>query len=204
MLRRLPVPDLYIDIFQKVKSLGYNMVSFYVDWALLEGKPGVYREEGVFDLQPFYDAAQEAGVYLLARPGPYINAEVSGGGFPGWLQRINGTLRTRAPDYLNATDKYVFHFWSIEFVLRHAQLHEKHRRKPMEDQSFSSSPRTSTHRQRKPLHLSPIRCTWSISMVNFEVQVSSYLSLATMLRRRAIMLPEHQQLLISMGMTDTR
>jgi hypothetical protein len=129
MLRRLPVPDLYIDIFQKVKSLGYNMVSFYVDWALLEGKPGVYREEGVFDLQPFYDAAQEAGVYLLARPGPYINAEVSGGGFPGWLQRINGTLRTRAPDYLNATDKYVFHFWSIEFVLRHAQLHEKHRRK---------------------------------------------------------------------------
>jgi beta-galactosidase GanA len=109
MLRRLPVPDLYIDIFQKVKSLGYNMVSFYVDWALLEGKPGVYREEGVFDLQPFYDAAQAAGIYLLARPGPYINAEVSGGGFPGWLQRVNGTLRTRAQDYLNATDKYLLH-----------------------------------------------------------------------------------------------
>jgi hypothetical protein len=109
MLRRLPVLDLYIDIFQKVKSLGYNMVSFYVDWALLEGKPGVYREEGVFDLQPFYDAAQAAGIYLLARPGPYINAEVSGGGFPGWLQRVNGTLRTRAQDYLNATDKYLLH-----------------------------------------------------------------------------------------------
>jgi beta-galactosidase GanA len=49
----------------------------------------------------------EAGIYLLARPGPYINAEVSGGGFPGWLQRINGTLRTRAEDYLHATDLYV-------------------------------------------------------------------------------------------------
>jgi beta-galactosidase GanA len=103
----LPVADLYIDIFQKVKSLGYNMVSFYVDWALLEGKPGTYRAEGVFDLQPFYDAAQEAGIYLLARPGPYINAEVSGGGFPGWLQRVNGTLRTSAEDYLNSTNKYV-------------------------------------------------------------------------------------------------
>ena len=104
---RLPVPDLYLDIFQKIKALGFNGVSFYVDWALLEGKPGEYRAEGVFDLQPFFDAASEAGIYLLARPGPYINAEVSGGGFPGWIQRINGTLRTRAPDFLNATDKYV-------------------------------------------------------------------------------------------------
>ncbi|KAI8936509.1 hypothetical protein NX059_006914 [Plenodomus lindquistii] len=104
---RLPVPDLYIDIFQKIKALGYNGVSFYVDWALLEGKPGEYRADGVFDLQPFFDAAQEAGIYLLARPGPYINAEVSGGGFPGWIQRINGTLRTSAPDFLAATDNYM-------------------------------------------------------------------------------------------------
>jgi hypothetical protein len=37
----------------------------------------------------------------------YINAESSGGGFPGWLQRIKGQLRTRAPDYLAATDNYM-------------------------------------------------------------------------------------------------
>ncbi|KAJ4367445.1 hypothetical protein N0V83_007028 [Neocucurbitaria cava] len=104
---RLPVPDLYLDVFQKIKALGYNGVSFYVDWALLEGKPGEYRADGVFDLQPFFDAASEAGIYLLARPGPYINAEVSGGGFPGWIQRVNGTLRTRAPDFLAATDNYM-------------------------------------------------------------------------------------------------
>jgi hypothetical protein len=104
---RLPVPSLYLDLFQKIKALGYNGVSFYVDWALLEGKPGEYREEGVFDLQPFFDAAKEAGIYLLARPGPYINAESSGGGFPGWIQRVNGTLRTRAPDFLAATDNYM-------------------------------------------------------------------------------------------------
>lgn len=98
---------MYLDLFQKIKALGYNGVSFYVDWALLEGKPGEYREEGVFDLQPFFDAAKEAGIYLLARPGPYINAESSGGGFPGWIQRVNGTLRTRAPDFLAATDNYM-------------------------------------------------------------------------------------------------
>jgi beta-galactosidase GanA len=105
----LPVASLYIDIFEKVKPLGFNCVSFYVDWALLEGNPGHYSAEGMFDLQPFLEAAnaaKEAGIYLLARPGPYINAEVSGGGFPGWLQRVNGTLRTSNAAYLESTDKY--------------------------------------------------------------------------------------------------
>ncbi|THX48122.1 putative beta-galactosidase, partial [Aureobasidium pullulans] len=40
------------------------------------------------------------------RPGPYINAEVSGGGFPGWLARNPGIPRTRDPRFLNATDNY--------------------------------------------------------------------------------------------------
>ncbi|KAI8625659.1 glycoside hydrolase family 35 protein [Xylariaceae sp. FL1651] len=104
---RLPVPSLWIDVFQKVKALGFNCVSFYVDWALLEGKPGNFTAEGVFDLKPFFEAAQSAGIYLLARPGPYINAEVSGGGFPGWLSRNRGALRTSSPDFLSATDNYV-------------------------------------------------------------------------------------------------
>ncbi|KAI1622657.1 beta-galactosidase A [Exophiala viscosa] len=106
---RLPVPSLWFDIFQKVKALGFNCVSFYVDWALVEGKPGNYSAEGVFALEPFFDAASEAGIYLLARPGPYINAEASGGGFPGWLQRIKGRLRTTDTDYLNATQNYASH-----------------------------------------------------------------------------------------------
>jgi beta-galactosidase GanA len=106
---RLPVPDLWLDVFQKIKALGLNCVSFYIDWALLEGQPGVYTAEGIFALEPFFDAAKQAGIYLLARPGPYINAEVSGGGFPGWLQRIKGQLRTRAPDFLAATDNYMAH-----------------------------------------------------------------------------------------------
>lgn len=70
---RLPVPSLWLDIFQKIKALGLNTVSFYLDWALLEGEPGVFRGEGIFDYSTFFEAAQEAGVYLIARPGPYIS-----------------------------------------------------------------------------------------------------------------------------------
>ena len=84
---RLPVPGLWLDVFQKIRAMGYTGVSFYVDWALLEGKPGEFLADGVFALEPFFEAAQTAGIYLLARPGPYVNAEVSGGGFPGWVSR---------------------------------------------------------------------------------------------------------------------
>lgn len=63
---RLPVPSLWLDVLQKIRSLGFTGVSFYVDWALLEGKPGDYSATGVFALEPFFDAAEKAGIYLLA------------------------------------------------------------------------------------------------------------------------------------------
>lgn len=66
MTPRLPVPSLWLDVFQKIKALGYNAVSFYADWALLEGKQGDFTAEGVFAWEPFFEAAQEAGVYLIA------------------------------------------------------------------------------------------------------------------------------------------
>lgn len=62
----LPVPSLWLDVLQKIKALGYNGVSFYTDWALLEGQEGTFSAEGVFSLDPFFDAASEAGIYLLA------------------------------------------------------------------------------------------------------------------------------------------
>ncbi|KAI2637638.1 glycoside hydrolase family 35 protein [Hypomontagnella submonticulosa] len=110
---RLPVPSLWFDVFQKIKAMGFNCVSFYTNWALLEGKPGNFSADGVFAYDQFFEAATKAGVHLIARPGPYINAEVSFGGFPGWLQRIQGHLRTPSEDYLAATDNYVSQIGAI-------------------------------------------------------------------------------------------
>jgi len=70
---RLPVPSLWMDVFEKVKALGLNTVSFYADWALLEGTPGEFRSDGIFNYTAFFAAAKEAGIYLIARPGPYIS-----------------------------------------------------------------------------------------------------------------------------------
>ncbi|KAF4554041.1 putative glycosyl hydrolases family 35 protein 3 [Elsinoe fawcettii] len=110
---RLPVPGLWLDLFQKIKALGYNGVSFYVDWALLEGAPGDFSAEGVFAWEPFFEAAVESGIYLLARPGPYINAEVSGGGFPGWLSRVPAYLRTNETAFVDASRNYISNIGKI-------------------------------------------------------------------------------------------
>jgi beta-galactosidase GanA len=71
----------------------------------LEGKQGSFTAEGVFALEQFFDAASEAGIYLVARPGPYIDAEAYGGGFPGWLGRTKELERT--PDYITYTQNYI-------------------------------------------------------------------------------------------------
>lgn len=72
---RLPVPSLWLDVFQKIKALGLNTVSFYLHWGSLEGKSGDFNAEGALAIEPFLQAAQEAGLYLVARPGPYISKQ---------------------------------------------------------------------------------------------------------------------------------
>lgn len=63
---RLPVPSLWLDILQKIKAMGFNCVSFYVNWGHLEAKPGDFQAEGIFSLEPLFEAAMSAGVYLFA------------------------------------------------------------------------------------------------------------------------------------------
>ena len=84
---RLPSPSLWRDVLQKMRAHGYNAVSVYVAWNYHSPGPGRYDFTGVRDLDLFLRTAAETGLYVILRPGPYINAEVDGGGFPGWLDR---------------------------------------------------------------------------------------------------------------------
>ncbi|KAG6919301.1 hypothetical protein DXG01_007434 [Tephrocybe rancida] len=104
---RNPVQSLHLDVFEKVKALGFNAVSFYVHWGLIEYKRGEIAFDGFRDLQPFFDAAKKAGIYLIARPGPYINAESTGGGLPGWGTHTEGLFRTMNATYIEAMSGYM-------------------------------------------------------------------------------------------------
>ncbi|KAJ3969250.1 glycoside hydrolase family 35 protein [Lentinula raphanica] len=96
---RLPGnPNLWSDLFQKVKDNGFNTVSAY----FRDFQNNTYR-----DIQMFIDSVKEAGLWLIARPGPYINGETTGGGFPGWVENIGGSLRTDNANYTAAWMPYL-------------------------------------------------------------------------------------------------
>ena len=114
---RLPDPAQWRDVIQKMKALGFNGVSFYFDWAYHSPAPGVYDFSGVRNVERALEIAEEEGMYVIARMGPYVNAELSGGGFPGWMLRNRAEARTDDPAYLAAVDEWMTQIDAI--VARH-------------------------------------------------------------------------------------
>ncbi|MEV3911426.1 beta-galactosidase [Streptomyces canus] len=104
---RLPSPDAWRDVLQKIKAGGFNAVSLYFDWGYHSSKPGSYDFTGIRDVERLLDEAERAGLYVIARPGPYINAEVSGGGMPAWRSTQAGVNRTSEPEYLKAAREWM-------------------------------------------------------------------------------------------------
>jgi len=104
---RLPSPELWPDIFQKMKAAGFNTASIYFSWGYHSPREGEYDFTGIRNLDKLLDDARDAGIYVIARPGPYINAEVDSGGFPLWL--TNKPVKNRSPDpaYLKLADEWM-------------------------------------------------------------------------------------------------
>lgn len=64
-------------------------------------------ETGAHNLTRLFTIAKDLGLYVLFRPGPYINAESTAGGFPGWLTTgAYGTLRNNDTRYTEAWTPY--------------------------------------------------------------------------------------------------
>ena len=69
----MPNPNLWSDVFQKIRANGFNTVSFYVHWGLSYPTPGTNNGNGDFqtgtfrDIQRFIDEAKNAGLWLIAR-----------------------------------------------------------------------------------------------------------------------------------------
>ncbi|SHN39149.1 beta-galactosidase [Chitinophaga sp. CF418] len=94
---------------QMAKAMGCNTIAAYVFWNYHE------QEEGKFDfssenrdIAAFVKLAQEEGMWVLLRPGPYVCAEWEFGGLPPYLLRIPDIkVRCMDPRYMAATERYV-------------------------------------------------------------------------------------------------
>lgn len=88
-----------------LRAMGLNCVETYVPWNLHEPRPGEFRD--VEALGRFLDAAHDAGLWAIVRPGPYICAEWENGGLPHWLTGAVGPrARTRDAEYLGHVDRW--------------------------------------------------------------------------------------------------
>jgi beta-galactosidase len=93
---------------QMAKAMGLNTVCAYLFWNLHEPKPGEYVWTGQADDAEFCRIAQEEGLWVVLRPGPYACAEWEMGGTPWWLLKNDDIkLRSRDPRYINAVKSYL-------------------------------------------------------------------------------------------------
>lgn len=102
------VPRAYWrDRFRKARAMGLNTITTYVFWNLHEPRPGVYDFSGQNDVAEYIREAQQEGLNVILRPGPYVCAEWDLGGYPSWLLKDRSlTLRSTEPRYIAAMNAW--------------------------------------------------------------------------------------------------
>jgi beta-galactosidase len=89
---------------QSIKAMGLNAVCAYLFWNYHEFEKGKYDWAGQADAAEFCRIAQEEGLWVVLRPGPYACAEWDGGGLPWWLlKNPKIKLRTQDPEFVAAS-----------------------------------------------------------------------------------------------------
>lgn len=86
----------------------FNTFSIYTSWGYHSASPDALDfENGGHDISSIMTLAKELGMYIIIRPGPYVNAEANAGGFPLWLTTGEyGSLRDDDERYTEAWTPY--------------------------------------------------------------------------------------------------
>lgn len=90
------------------KAMGLNTICAYLFWNQIEPEPGKFNWSGQADAAEFCRIAQEEGLWVILRPGPYSCAEWEEGGLPWWLLKDRDIqVRTRDARYMTAARSYL-------------------------------------------------------------------------------------------------
>lgn len=93
---------------QMLKAMGLNTVATYVFWNMHEVEPGKWDFSGDKNLKEYINIASEEGFHVILRLGPYACAEWEFGGYPWWLQNIEGLeFRRDNEQFLKYTNLYI-------------------------------------------------------------------------------------------------
>ncbi|KAJ4344859.1 uncharacterized protein N0V89_012603 [Didymosphaeria variabile] len=105
--QRIP-PPYWRDRLRKARALGLNTIFTYTFWNMLEPSQGHWDESEGQGIATFFKTAQEEGLNVVLRPGPYICGEREWGGFPAWLASVDGmVVRSNNAPFLSAASSYL-------------------------------------------------------------------------------------------------
>jgi beta-galactosidase len=94
--------------FKMAKAMGLNTITTYVFWNEHERTPGVYDFSGNNDVAEFIREAQQEGLYVILRPGPYVCAEWEWGGYPSWLLKDHSiVVRSTDPKFMTPAKRWM-------------------------------------------------------------------------------------------------
>jgi beta-galactosidase GanA len=129
---RIPVPEVWEDILEKIKAAGFTVsalvgkfnnqnvdpkqaFAFYGHWGYHSANNSTLDfTTGAHDINRLFEIAKRVGLYIIVRPGPYVNAEANAGGFPLWLTTgAYGELRDDDPRYTAAWEPYFSNYSAI-------------------------------------------------------------------------------------------
>lgn len=96
------------DRLAMARAMGLNTIFSYVYWNNLEPTEGAWEYSGDNNITSFFEVAQEEGLNVILRPGPYICGEHEWGGFPAWLSEVpDMEVRTNNKPFLDASKSYL-------------------------------------------------------------------------------------------------
>jgi beta-galactosidase len=101
-------PGHWADRIRKARQMGLNTIETYVAWNAHAPRPDEFRLDDGLDLGRFLDLVAAEGMFAIVRPGPYICAELTNGGLPGWLRAAGvHAVRSSDPAFLTAVRRYL-------------------------------------------------------------------------------------------------
>ncbi|RDW88410.1 beta-galactosidase-2 [Coleophoma cylindrospora] len=110
--QRIPY-QLWSDRLYKARAMGLNTIFSYVFWDQIQPTADSWDMSGRNNITEYFRLAQEAGLNIVLRAGPYVCGEHEWGGFPAWLSEVDGmVVRSYNAPFLAASKAYIDHLAS--------------------------------------------------------------------------------------------
>ncbi|KUJ18695.1 putative beta-calactosidase [Mollisia scopiformis] len=90
------------------RAMGLNTIFSYIFWDQVQPSQDTWDFSGRNNIAEYFRLAQEIGLHIVLRAGPYVCGEHEWGGYPYWLSNIPGmVVRSNNAPFLNASKVYL-------------------------------------------------------------------------------------------------